>query len=592
MRHIIKFTLFIFFAVAASCLDVKAQFRTTIKIIQTSDVHGALFPFDFINNRAVDYGLSQVYTYVRQERARNPKGVVLLDNGDILQGQPTVYFANFVDSSDTHIISQVMNYMGYDAGTVGNHDLEAGPKVYNRLVAEFNHPWLAANAVSTTTGKPYFKPYHIIEREGVRIAVLGLITPGIPKWLSPSLWPNMVFTDMVDAAKMWMDTIRIKEKPHIVVGLFHSGHNASYEGQNASEKGNENASLLVAQQVPGFDAVFIGHDHDRVNMKVANANGDTVVILDPGSHARLMSDLTIDIELSSSGEVIEKKITGKLVEVRNLIPDPDYVAQFSTFSAKVADFVDRRIGSFQSSVTTRDSYFGPSSFMNILHSVQMSISNAQISFAAPLMFDATIEQGPVFVRDMFKLYSYENHLYLVTLTGKEIKEYLEYSTNLWFNMYTNSNDNLLKLRKNSDGSLVRHNNGRALLASSFYNFDSAAGIKYQLDLSKPYGERVSIEILENGEPFDLAKTYKVALNSYRGNGGGGHLTDGVGLSREEVRKRMISASPLDMRYYLMKWIERNGKITPEKTSNWTILPSEWAEKTSASDRILLFGDDQ
>jgi 2',3'-cyclic-nucleotide 2'-phosphodiesterase/3'-nucleotidase len=592
MRLFVKYIVFAVFTVASTCLDVNAQISTTIKIIQTSDVHGALFPFDFINNKAVDYGLSQVSTYVKQERAKNPKGVVLLDNGDILQGQPTVYYANFVDSTNNHIISQVMNYMGYDAGTVGNHDIEAGPTIYNRLRDEFNFPWMAANAVSTTTGQPYFKPYHILEREGVRIAVLGLITPGIPKWLSPSLWPNMVFTDMVDAAKMWIDTIQTKEKPHIIVGLFHSGYNASYEGQNAHEKGNENASLLVAQQVPGFDAVFIGHDHDRLNMKVANVTGDSVAILDPGSHGRLLSDLTIDIKLSDKGEVLEKTITGKLVEVKSLIPDPDYVAQFSFFSAKVAEFVDRRIGTFQASVSTRDAYFGPSAFMNIVHSVQMNISNAQISFAAPLMLDATIEQGPVFVRDVFKLYSYENHLYLISLSGKEIKDYLEYSTNLWFNDYKTNDDNLLKFRRNPDGTLVKHNNGRTLLASSYYNFDSAAGIIYQLDLSKPKGERVCIESFENGEPFELEKTYKVALNSYRGSGGGGHLTDGVGLSPQVLRKRLISASPMDMRYYLMKWIERNGKIIPEKPNNWSIVPSEWAEKTSVIDRTLLFGENQ
>lgn len=536
--------------------------------------------------------MAQVHSYVQKERQGNEDGVILLDNGDILQGHPTVYFANYIDSSSTHIVSQIMNYMRYDAATIGNHDIEVGPNIYNRLVNEFSFPWLSANTINLTTGQPYFKPYQIIERKGVKIAVLGLTTPGIPNWLPPSLWPNMEFTDMVDAAKMWMDTIRIKENPHIVIGLFHAGHNASYEGQNPNEKRNENASVLVAQQVPGFDAILIGHDHDRANFKVANCIGDSVIILDPGTKGHLVSDLSIKVELSKTGSLDKKSIVAKLVAVNGMIPNPEYVARFSQYSAKVADFVDRKIGVFQSSVSTRDSYFGPSSFMNIIHSVQLNISNAQISFAAPLMFDATIEQGPVYVRDMFKLYGYENLLYIVTLTGEEVKKYLEYSVSLWYETPTSENDNMLKFRKDSTGKIVLHQNGKALLASSFYNFDSAEGIKYQIDISKSKGERVSIISMENGDPFDLTKKYRVALNSYRGNGGGGHLTEGVGLSHDEIKRRLISASPMDMRYYLMKWIERSGKVMPVKPNNWSIVPHEWAQKAADWDRVLLFGQEQ
>ncbi len=570
----------------------EAQTTVNLKVIQTSDIHGAIFPFDFINNKAVNYGLAQVHSYVQKERQSNENGVILLDNGDILQGHPTVYFANYIDSSSTHIMSHVMNYMRYDAATIGNHDIEVGPSIYNRLINEFSFPWLSANTINLTTGQPYFKPYQIIERKGVKVAVLGLTTPGIPNWLPPSLWPNMEFIDMIDAAKMWMDTIRVKENPHIVIGLFHAGYNASYEGQNPTEKCNENASLLVAQQVPGFDAILVGHDHDRANFKVANCNGDSVIILDPGTKGHLVSDLTIKVELSKTGNLVKKRVVGNLVSVNVMIPNPEYVARFSQYSAKVADFVDRKIGVFQSTVTTRDSYFGPSSFMNIIHSVQLNISNAQISFAAPLMLDATIDQGPVYVRDMFKLYGYENLLYIVSLTGEEVKKYLEYSVDLWFETPSNEIDNMLKFRKDSTGKIVLHQNGKALLASSFYNFDSAEGIKYQIDLAKKKGDRVTIISMENGEPFDLTKQYRVALNSYRGNGGGGHLTEGVGLSHEEIKRRLVSASPMDMRYYLMKWIERSGKVMPVKPNNWSIIPLEWAQKAADWDRVLLFGQEQ
>jgi len=190
--------LFISILLLVAAFTAFAQRQVTIKVLQTSDVHGTLFPYDFIRNTPTDGSLARVYTYVKQERNNPNQQVILLDNGDILQGQPTVYYSNFIDSTNPNIVSQMLNYMGYDAATVGNHDIETGPGVYRKVERESNFPWLAANAVSTTTGKPVFKPYVVLERSGIRIAVLGLITPGIPKWLPKILWPNMQFNDMVE----------------------------------------------------------------------------------------------------------------------------------------------------------------------------------------------------------------------------------------------------------------------------------------------------------------------------------------------------------------------------------------------------------
>lgn len=585
-RFILRSLLLIFIS-----LPTFAQKTVNLRVIQTSDVHGALFPFDYINNTAIDYGMAHVYTYVNQLRQDPNHEVILLDNGDILQGQPTVYYANFVDTTDQHLVSKVMNYMSYDAGSVGNHDIEAGPKVYNKLVNNFNFPWLSANIIDTRTGKPYFKPYTVITRQGVRIAILGLTTPGVPKWLSPNLWTNMQFTDMIESAKMWMDTIMIKENPHVVIGLFHSGHNAGYEGANPSIPLNENASMLVAQQVRGFDVVLIGHDHDRYNIKVANVYGDSVLIIDPSSSARLVSDVCIRVSLDKNNKMVSKEVKGNLVSMHGLMPNLEFVSKFSDFTRKVEEFVDRKIGSFTSTVCSRDAYFGPSPFVNIIQCAQLGISNSEISFTAPLSFNTQIEQGNVYVRDLFKLYSYENLLYIMNLTGKEVKDYLEYSYGLWFNTMKSPDDNLLLFRTNEEGKLILHGKGRARLKSSFYNFDSAAGIIYQVDVSKPVGERITILSMENGAPFYLEKIYKVALNSYRGTGGGGHLTEGVGLSKEELSKRIVNISSYDMRYYLMNWVERSSKITPITPKNWEILPRDWAQKAIKKDRVLLFGDE-
>lgn len=587
MKYLAKLSI-IFFLFTSS---LYAQKDVSITIIQTSDVHGFLFPFDYINNTAVDHGMAHVLSYVNKIRQDESNEVILLDNGDILQGQPTVYYANFVDTIGEHLVSKVMNYMKYDAGSIGNHDIEAGPKVYNKLVNDFKFPWLSANIIDKRTGSTYFKPYTIINRKGVKIAVLGLTTPGVPNWLSPNLWENMEFIDMVDAAKMWIDSIKINEDPHVIVGLFHSGLNAEYEGANPNKPLNENASLLVAEKVPGFDVVLVGHDHDRVVKTIKNSAGESVLILDPGSRAHLVSDVRINLTFDDQDNLINKQVSGELVPMKGLMPDPDYVSNFSGFNREVEEFVDRKIGYISASVSTRDAYFGPSPFINLLHSAQLGISNSDISFAAPLSFDATIEQGNVYMRDMFKLYSYENLLYIMSLTGQEIKDYLEYSYGLWFNTMANENDNLLLFREDETGEVLLHNRERAIFKSSYYNFDSASGINYEVDVSKPKGDRINILSMADGSPFSLDKTYKIAINSYRGTGGGSHLVEGVGIPKEDLKDRVVSISSHDMRHYLMKWIEREGKLNPDSSKNWKLIPEEWVNAAKSRDLILLFGEE-
>lgn len=220
------------FALLLLTINTSAQI-INLKIVETSDVHGAIFPSDLRNDRPFSSSLAQVMTYLRQERAKDDQQLILLDNGDILQGDPIVYYYNFEKTNTTHIYADVMNFMQYDAGTVGNHDIEAGHDVYDKFNKELTFPWLAANIVRTSDGKPYFKPYTMIERAGVRIAVLGLITPSIPNWLPEKIWKGMEFQDMIESAKKWVKEIKLREQPDMIIGLFHAGVDYTYAGQTA-----------------------------------------------------------------------------------------------------------------------------------------------------------------------------------------------------------------------------------------------------------------------------------------------------------------------------------------------------------------------
>lgn len=573
---------------------VAAQFilsqTVNIKIIETSDVHGNIFPYDFKNDKVLNYSLAQVSTLVKMEREKEQE-VILLDNGDILQGTPLIYYYNFEKTDDKNIYAAVMNYMNYDAATVGNHDIETGHPVYDKFNEELKMPWLAANAVNKKTGESYFKPYTVINKKGVKVAVLGLITPAIPNWLPEKIWEGIEFTDMIEEAKKWVEVIQQKENPDLLIGLFHAGVNHSYNGQSADEPLNENASKLVAEQVPGFDVVFVGHDHQEWNTYTKNTQGENVLILGPLAGARNVAVANIKMTFDKSTEEWSKEISGEHIASSKYQPDEELMNKFNHAVTQTKDYVARPIGRFLKSTTTRDAIFGNSSFVDLIHKFQLEKTGADISLAAPLAFNTTIDEGQIFVRDMFNLYKYENLLYTIELTGQEIKGYLEFSYDMWFNKMNDANDNLLNFVKDENGNLRlsdRYNS--PMLEARYYNFSSAAGINYTVDVSKSAGERVEIISLVGGEKFDAEKKYKVAINSYRGNGGGGHLTQGAQIDKDELSSRILNSTEKDLRFYLMKWIEAEKEIVPEAFGNWKVIPEDWYNGAKERDYKLLFGN--
>ncbi len=559
----------------------------TLKLVETSDVHGSLFPWDFINDKPASTSLAQLYTYIEEQRADKSQSVILVDNGDILQGQPLVYYYNFEKTGVEHICASVMNYMKYDAATIGNHDIEPGHPVYDKIVKEFNFPWMAANAVDTRTSKPYFKPYSILNRNGVKIAVLGLITPGIPMWLPENIWSGIDFQDMVESAKKWVKIIQEKEHPDVLAGLFHAGVEADYEGQTASMPRNENAAQLVAEQVPGFDVVFVGHDHHGWNYTVKDANGNKVLILGTLNAARTATEATLVLNKDIVTGNWQKEITGKVIPIENYKPDSAFMTEFEPVIKSIKAYVAKPIGEFTETISSHESFFGDSPFIDLIQQVQLELTHADVSFASLLSFNAEIKKGPVYVRDMFNLYKFENLLYTMKLSGQEIKDYLEYSYAQWFNLMKSANDDLLSFKLDAQGNYIMAH-GTPQLSAAYYNFTSASGINYTVDVSKPSGQKIHITTMTDGKAFDLTKTYTVAINSYQGNGGGGLLTQGAGIAKNEIYARIITSTPKDLRYYLMKWIEEKKTVSPKSFGNWSVIPGEWWQKGKEKDTQLMF----
>ena len=579
-----------FIAVITGCLLVlgtsSANAMTTkektidLKFIETSDVHGSFFPYDFINRKPKAGSLARVATYVNQLRSQHGENVILLDNGDILQGQPVNYYSNYVDTTSANIAAQVVNYLRYDAQTIGNHDVETGHRVYDKWVSATHFPILGANVIDTKTNKPYLKPYTILKRGGARIAIIGLLTPAIPNWLGENLWSGLRFEEMVSSARQWMRVVKEQEKADIVIGLFHSGK----DGGITTPHYKEDAALAVAREVPGFDVVFFGHDHTRYADAVTNSEGKLVVCLDPANNA--MSVAQADLQLvKKKGHWCVKESQWKLVDVADLPVDNDFVDHFSAFNETVKAYANRVIGTFENTISTRDSYFGNSAFNDLILNLELSITKADVAFNAPVSFDVAIKKGPVRVADMFNLYKYENQLFVMRLTGKEIRKALEMSYDLWVNTMTSPNDHLLLL-----DSQTRGDQQRLGFKNFSFNFDSAAGIDYEVDVTKPNGQKVKVLKMSNGEPFDENKYYKVAVNSYRANGGGELLTRGAGIAKDDLDDRIVWRSEFDLRHYLMEEIKRLGTLNPQPNTNWRFVPEQWTQEAAKRDRQLLFHD--
>ena len=561
---------------------LQAQDRTVkIKVIETSDVHGCFFPYDFITRRDVGGSLARVDTYVRQQRQQYGDNIILLDNGDILQGQPTAYYYNYIDTISVHLASDMLNFIGYNAGNFGNHDVETGNAVFERWVADCNFPVLGANIIDVKTGQPHYKPYEIIMCEGIKVAVLGMITPAIPVWLSENLWQGLRFDDMEQTARKWIPVIQQQEHPDIIIGLFHAGKNAEWLGNG---KYREQASVEVAERVPGFDVVLMGHDHSRECKKVTNVEGKEVLVINPANRAFNVADVEITCTLRE-GKVADKQVEGKLVSVADLDISTPFMEHFAPQNEAINNFVSKKIGTFTESITTRPAYFGPSAFIDLIHSLQLEISGAEISLCAPLSFDAQIAAGDVYVSDMFNLYRYENMLYTMNLTGREILGELEMSYGNWINEMKSPDDHVLLINE------PQKEGDRVQFTEPSYNFDSAAGIIYTVDVQKPRGQKVTIISMADGTPFDLDKTYRVAINSYRGNGGGSLLVDGSGIPQDQLQSRVIASTDVDLRYYLMQYIEKHGTISPKALGQWRLIPEAWVQPAIQRDYKLLFGEE-
>ena len=550
----------------------------TFRILTTNDVHGHYFDSLYVSDGTAP-ALTNVSWYVDSIRtAAGKENVILIDAGDCLQGDNAAYYYNYIDTGSEHLFGRMVEYMGYDAVVVGNHDIETGHPVYDRLVKEMDVPFLAANAVRDDNGEAYFQEYVTLKRNGLKITIIGFTNPNIKAWLSPLLWSGMTFESLLPFAQETVDRIVAKEKSDVVIVATHAG------------TGNGDGSVLESQgldllnSLKGVDFVLTAHDH----RPAAIDNGD-ICLVNAGSHCRNIGMGTITVKVEN-GKVVSKVLDAELlpVDVRNV--DEKMQELFHADFQAVKNFTLTEVGELKEDLRTSDAYRGMSDYLNLLHTLSLSCEPAQISFAAPLTFDGEVKAGTVLYNDLFTIYPYENQLFVVKMSGKEIKDYLEYSYDAWINTISSPKENLLKIQNRPD---PRNGRERWSFKGTAYNFDSAGGLNYVVDVTKPYGERVIITSLADGSTFSLEAEYNVAMTSYRASGGGDIMRKGAGIDTDRIGDRVVEYHP-EIRNILYDYLKTNGSIDPSIIGNskvigsWKFVPEELAEKALDRDMGLLF----
>lgn len=553
--------------------------------IHTSDVHGHL---DALR------GIEERISELRAEYGS--ANFILTDGGDCLQGSPLVYYHNYIDVESPHIVAETMNRMKYDCAAVGNHDIEVGHKVFDRAFGEMRFSVLCGNIKTLSPALPrygeggdkrsyqsYFEPYTIIEKGGMRIAVLSFITPDTTKWISPSQYEGMEFMDVKESARRWIDYIKEHEQYDMLVALCHIGWT--------------DVKPLV-EEIQDFDLVLYGHDHHSRVERVGRT-------LCAAPSALGTSFVELEIEAPPNLPIREEFEVTALIRETTAMHSIYNPSPYGGDGGGLDSWLDEVLGSVDTDLNEFDSYFGPSAFLTLTHKLQLAATGAQISLAAPISYDAFIPHGPIRNRDVFRLYDRDSQLYTMRFTLEEIRGILEYSYSLWANVMTSPDDHALLLDYVLDGGT------RLGLKNFTINFLSAYGIDYTVDLTKTYGKRIKtlspslprygeavgkrsnqIECNPDGSHLPITgegqgERVFVAINSYHANGGGEILTRGTGLTHSQLQERVVKVEPYDLRQCLANEIKKLGDIHLTGANNWRFVPEEWAKTALERDRAIL-----
>jgi len=540
--------------------------RYSLTVMGTTDLHGHIFNWDYFKNAEYSdakgnaQGLARISTLVEQVRKeKGRRNTLLLDAGDTIQGTPLTYYYAKVDpitakGGPVHPMAQAMNAIGYDAVALGNHEFNYGIETLRKFESQCRFPLLGANALDAKTLKPAFPPYFMktFRVQGappVKVAVLGLTNPGIAIWDKAYVQGKLTFPGLEEQAAKWVPKLRSMGADVVVVSAHSGSSGTSSYGDQLPYV--ENSAALVAQQVPGIDAILVGHAHTEIaELKVTNtATGKTVVLSEPLAYAERLS--LFDIELVfTKGKWAVESVAATVRDSKTVADDPRITKLLKDEHDVVVAYVNQVVGTATDTLTTVDARYKDAPIIDLITKVQEDVVKAAlvgtsyaslpvIAQASPFSRTSEIPAGEVTIRDLSSLYVYDNTLVAKLLTGAQVRAYLEYSAQYFVQTAADVTVDVEKLT-NAGGR-------------PDYNYDYVSGLTYDIDIAQAAGSRIK-NLAYNGAALDDAQQFVFAVNNYRANGGGAfpHVASAQELWSEST----------EIRTRISEWVTAKGVLDP------------------------------
>ena len=548
-----------------------------LTVLGTSDTHGNVYNWDYYkdaeydDSRHNDVGVAKLATLVNQIRAeRKGKPTLVLDAGDTIQGTPlATYYAKqepITTSGETHPMANAMNILKYDAVTLGNHEFNYGLPLLATWISQLGFPALAANAVNAATGKPAYLPYVIKKvRLGgwdsptINVGILGLTNPGVAIWDKGNVEGKLVFPGMVETAAKWVPIMRERGADLVIISAHGGDSGTSSYGP---ELPNENPVALIAQQVPGIDAILFGHAHAEVVEKfVTNtATGAQVLTAEPSKWGQRLTRMDFTVQkVRGTWKVVTKRAT--MLNTNTVVEDPAVLAAVRGQHGKTVDYVNTVVAQSSEELSAAESRYKDTPILDFINHVQTEVVTAALagtsyaslpvlSIAAPFSRTAVFPQGDVRIRDVAGLYVFDNTLEAVVLTGAEVKAYLEFSAKYFVTLPVGAAVDPATI---SDPAVPD------------YNYDVISGVDYDIDISKPVGQRITRLVLAGTDtPVADTAQFVIAVNNYRRSGGGNF---------PGIVKTQVYNEQQEIRQLLIDWAQAKGTIDPTDfyVPNWKLV---------------------
>jgi 2',3'-cyclic-nucleotide 2'-phosphodiesterase/3'-nucleotidase len=559
----------------------------SFSILGTTDLHTHVFNWDYYTNaeykdtKGDEVGLAKISTLVEQQReAKGRDRTLLIDAGDIIQGTSLGFYYAKVDPitgtdgkpGPVHPMAAAMNHMRYDAAALGNHEFNYGIPLLRTFQQQCHFPLLGANALDAKTLKPAFPPYAIKHipvpgRPAIKVGIIGLTNPGIAIWDKDNVSGKMVFPGLVEQAAKYVPKLR-SMGCDVVFLTDHSGLDGTTSYGDALPY-VENASNLVAEQVPGIDAILVGHTHVEVaTYKVTNKKtGKDVVLSEPYCWGKRLSVFDFELEFTR-GRWEVTSVTSDVLNANAVDEDPGIVALLKADHDAVVTYVNQPLGTCTEEMSAVESCWKDTAIIDFINYVQTQTVKAGltgtdadlpvVSVAAPFSRTADIPAGNVTIRDIAGLYIYDNTLYGKKLTGAQLRDYLEFAAAYYNQVPSGTTVDTATLTNSTSGGATRWD----------YTYDIATGLTYEIDVAKAVGSRIA-NLQYNGAAIDDTQVFVVAVNNYRASGGSGypHISDaeivyngGQGIQQLLI-DYLVSAGTIDPTVFSMD----NWKLTQDGT---------------------------